>query len=435
MSLETQGERVEVTIKGLRLLENWLLCLCQRVQDSEDKENWKTQSFSFFEIFLKKEKDEQLRYTALEILAHLEIEETFSLFQDALSDPSKNIQQFATHFLAKRKLLPLKYFEIQLENPDWNIRIEALLHLGKLEAFPEERFSTLVRFLKTDENDFVRATAAKTLGEIPPHPSGGEILKHSFFQETLRVRVSALYALAKQYWEQENSLQWLQKASQDPEESMREMAFKIAKARGNVETQTDVLPWLRLCYERETVLRIRVLILQTIFFLGQHSREIFQFALPLASDPHSEIRALVANTLGKFKHFQENAQEICVQLLLQLSEDSHENVRASAIWALENFLEIPRCLEKISQKMLQDPAWNVRLAAVETLGNIKKNLSHYSSLLTHALQDTEPYVQIRAAQILLEFGPNVFAEQILQNYLKHPEESLQKMARDYNIKE
>lgn len=215
------------------------------------------------------------------------------------------------------------------------VRREVAVALARLGQVAKPAVLPLTAAL-TDADPTVRAAAADALGRIGPdaRPAAPELL--ALLKDAQKpVRRSAVFALGRV----------------DPEEKTAPAEALI----GVLKSDAD------LDLRREALLALG--------FLGERSRPVVAALATVLADQNAELRALAALTLGKFGSAVRSVE---ADVLKALKSDPEKDVRLNLVRTLCSGYgsEAPALIPVLTERLKDDPAFEVRVAVAEELGGL-----------------------------------------------------------------
>ena len=235
---------------------------------------------------------------------------------------------------------------VQLESSDWRERQRAAWALGELEA--PRAVEQLIALLD-DQDPEVRATAAWALGEIKENRSEAALLAHLADSDPI-VREMVILAIGE--LENPSSVESLISATRDDRASIRQAAawslgqiqgtseilMRLAASDTDAGVRREAMRWLpRRSNETLSLLIDRAadvdegVRVQAIGALGEIGNPLATPTLLalLEPDQWSAVRVAAIRSLGKI------GDPVAVDALLGLLRDADHDVRAMAVWSLD----------------------------------------------------------------------------------------------------
>ncbi|HEX6589934.1 MAG TPA: HEAT repeat domain-containing protein [Longimicrobiales bacterium] len=295
-----------------------------------------------------------------------------------------------------------------LGDENFEVRESVVASLGEL-ADPRA-VQALMRVLRTDTVDAVRAAAAWALGEIED-PAAVPALIHAVRNDVCEeVRKNAAWALGQ--IEDPAAVEALGAALRDSNEEVRRTAVW---ALGEIESP-DAVPSLISALDSDDVEVRRT----AVWSLGQiEDARAVPSLLPLVDDQDAEVREAALHALAQIE------DPAAAPAMIRALGDPDADLRAMAAMSLADM-----GLGTAPQPLvaaLRDASADVRMAAAHALGEIADPAT--VPALTAALDDANDDVRMGAMHALLEMDSEVATDALLE-LLDHDDPNVRKQAAE-----
>jgi HEAT repeat protein len=316
-----------------------------------------------------------------------------------------------------------------LKSGDAATRYETARLLAEFEKRAGAAVPVLVGLLKSDQDDLVRAAAARSLGYVA-EPAGDTVaaLADAIVDKDARVRRSAVRALVHLHPDPKISWPLYVKVLEDADPGLAATAIATAAELGDkiVPRAAAALAipkaryWALLILEEvgppakiavpeitkllsDEQVEVRMHAALTLGAIGTDARDAVPDLIKALDDKERAVRFTAAYALGKI-----GAKEATAALEKQMSGDGPQFLKAVCAWALVESNPDNQQLADTAIKLLGDSLASkelrVRRGASRTLGEFKAAPEKAAPLLIAAMADPDPQVVENVSQALAKYG-------------------------------
>jgi HEAT repeat protein len=275
------------------------------------------------------------------------------------------------------------------------VREQAAVVLGQMK--PEEAaaaLTDLTEAMRVEKESAVKREVATTLARLGKAAKPAvQPLTAALKDAGPAVRAAAADALGRVGPDAQPAAPELMPLLKDADKSVRQAAI-FALGRVDPEEKAEPAAALVNVLKSDPDLELRREALVALGFLGERSQLVLAALVGVLADKNTELRALAAVTLGRFGSAVRSVE---AGLLKALKSDPEKQVRLNVVRALCSSYgaEAAALIPVLTERLKDDPAFEVRVAAAEELGALGPSGKPALPALRNAQRD--PQIKVRDA--------------------------------------